>query len=218
MIEELKPHIRDYLVERKCEKMLEYIDLNNVLYGCDTGCGMGHHVRYFRDLGFKVVGVDLHNDIADKWYAKFDMRNCYIGFATSGGLVFSDFLYTINVLHHLPSREDQLKAIREAHRILRPGGLFFIHELNFRNFFIGLYVKYIFRHFRNIDQGNECWFDPKLLKQVPEFKLIAKEYFTFTPDFCPRWLLPLFKRIDEWSDGRWIARFGAHVMYVLEKK
>ena len=38
-----------------------------------------------------------------------------------------DFVYTINVLHHLPSVADQQRAFAEMLRVLRPGGVLFLH-------------------------------------------------------------------------------------------
>jgi SAM-dependent methyltransferase len=217
---ELPKHMTEYYVARKCGKMFvaffshhkpPMVDPERTGFsGIDLGCGVGHHVKWFNWYDyFIVIGIDK---------ATNDSYECMDGDIRDIRLKpDKDFAYTINVLHHLPSQEDQVKAMKEAARILKKGGLYFIHELSFRNPLIGLYVKHIFRHFRNIDQGSETWFDKRLFEQVPELKLIKTEYFTFTPDFCPKWLLPLFRKIDKWTDGKWIARFGAHVMFVLEK-
>lgn len=239
---ELPKHITEYFVERKCGKILMVlarraggyttlsgmmgwgndapIKLLNKPSGIDFGCGRGHHVRWFRKKGFRVVGIDSHlnyKSSKEGIIAKYDMRDFHI-LDGVGIYSFSDFIYTINVLHHLKNREDQIKAIREAARILKKGGLFIVMEMNFKNLLIALYVKHIFPCFRRYDFGIECWFDKKLFDKVLELKLIKTDYFTFTPDFCPKWLLPLFKKIDEWADGKWIAKFGAHVMYVMEKQ
>ena len=68
-----------------------------------------------------------------------------------------DFVYTINVLHHLQSQEEQEKAFKEAHRVLVKGGRFIIHEMNIKNPVFRFYMSYIFPLIKNIDEGTEIW-------------------------------------------------------------
>ena len=230
---ELPSHVMGYFADVKCRKIFDAIwNCKNIALtnpvpalGLDLGCGTGHHVGWlfnqfnFMSLNANTIGLDL--SMGNINHAKKSYPWCNFGRADITDLSdfasnFLHYAYTINVLHHMGKTEDQLRVMRGVHRILRPGGIFVIAEMNFLNPLIALYVKHLFRYVRNIDQGSEVWFDPKLLKGTA-FKLIKKEYFTFTPDFCPKWLLPLFRRIDAWADGRWFSRFGAHVMYVLEK-
>ena len=52
----------------------------------DVGCGKGRHAKYFNELGFNVVGIDLSlnsiakaklNETQDLKFYKFDMRNVF---------------------------------------------------------------------------------------------------------------------------------------------
>ena len=44
-----------------------------------------------------------------------------------------DFVYCINVMHHIEDRNDQSQAFDEIARILKPRGYFFLHEINVTN-------------------------------------------------------------------------------------
>ena len=128
-----------------------------------------------------------------------------------------DFVYTVNVLHHLPSRQHQRRAFDEARRALRAGGIFFLHEINVTNPLFRLYMGYLFPLLRNIDLGTERWLLPGSLAALPGWRLRQVRYFTFVPDFLPRRLAaPAWKLERRLERSRW-APLSAHYMAVLEK-
>jgi SAM-dependent methyltransferase len=92
----------------------------------EVGCGMGTDLLQFARGGADCTGVDLTPrsvEISSLHLGLYDMR---ADFALCDGerLPFADesfdVVYSNGVLHHTP---DTAQAVREVHRVLRPGGL-----------------------------------------------------------------------------------------------
>jgi len=114
----------------------------------DSGCANG---RLFGVLEVKKVdyyGIDISErliDIAKKNYprAKFQVADALnLPFPDN----FFDKIYSISVLHNVPSRELRLRYLKEARRILRPEGLLIIRVWDFwkRKAAPKLLIKYSF--------------------------------------------------------------------------
>jgi ubiquinone/menaquinone biosynthesis C-methylase UbiE len=212
---------RAALVERKTALMREAIHrLGGGRLGLDVGCGQGAYVARMRALGFDVVGID-----ASPGQVAMATRNVGApGLVTAGSVLripskaeAYDFAYTINVLHHLPSVDDQRLAFAELFRVLRPGGLLFVHEINTRNILFRFYMGYVFPSLNCIDEGIERWLLPDGFGVYTDVPVIDIRYFTFLPEFLPapaiRLLGPLERRLEQSR----LARFSAHYMAVLRK-
>lgn len=70
-----------FKVVSKFDMLPEIIDFTDLVQKngkiLDLGCGPGHHSKYFTDLGFKVVGVDLSENmisLAKKSFKNIDFR------------------------------------------------------------------------------------------------------------------------------------------------
>lgn len=211
----------DYLLVKKAEKIINLLRGENSL-GLDIGCGTGHHLHYISEKleGSRLIGLDYSNRQISLTKGRYPNLLLIQGSMTD--LAFKDhtfdFIYTINSLHHVKSRRGQIKTIKEACRTLKPNGLFIIHEMNVFNPLVRLYLNHIFPKTRNIDKGTEVWFDQKLLNTVEEFEVKRREYFTFIPDFCPEFLMPLFKTIEDILEMTFISKLGAHLMVVTQKR
>ncbi len=85
----------------------------------DVGCGLGLYVRRFRDFSSQVYGIDI--DPARVRDASADLPNIREGSAQA--LPYEndafDLVLSHEVLEHVP---DDVEAVREAYRVLRPGG------------------------------------------------------------------------------------------------
>src|SRR5581483_6495851 len=190
------------------------------LRGLDVGCGQGGYVQRMRTLGYAVDGIDPSA-------GQLRAARQRIG---EDGIVYHgsalqipaadesfDFIYTINVLHHLPSTDDQRAAFVELQRVLRPGGLIFVHEINTRNPLFRFYMGYVFPSLNCIDEGNERWLLPQALGRYTDARPVGIEYFTFLPDFMPAPIVRLLRPIEKLLEASPLRVYSAHYMAILQK-
>jgi SAM-dependent methyltransferase len=91
----------------------------------EVGCGLGTDGAQFAKAGAHYTGVDLTEAAVDLGRRRFELFNLPGDFrvADAEALDFADnsfdLVYSHGVLHHTP---DTAGAIREIHRVLRPGG------------------------------------------------------------------------------------------------
>jgi SAM-dependent methyltransferase len=97
----------------------------------DLGCGTGAFTRRLSALGLASTGVDISSRSIDRAnalgggaFVVGDMAGC--------SLPSSSFDYAVmsGALHHVPTRTDRVRSLREAHRLLKPGGRFFSYDPN----------------------------------------------------------------------------------------
>jgi ubiquinone/menaquinone biosynthesis C-methylase UbiE len=128
-----------------------------------------------------------------------------------------DFLYAINVLHHLRSVDEQRRAFVELLRVLKPGGLLFLHEINTRNILFRFYMVYVFPALNCIDEGVERWLLPHQLEQYTDAPVRSVRYFTFLPDFVPQSVARLLAPVERWLERSPFGIYSAHYMAVIFK-
>jgi ubiquinone/menaquinone biosynthesis C-methylase UbiE len=91
----------------------------------EVGCGLGTDGAQFAKAGADYTGIDLTEAAVDLARHRFELFNLQGTFriADAERLDFSDnsfdIVYSHGVLHHTP---DTASAIREIHRVLKPGG------------------------------------------------------------------------------------------------
>jgi ubiquinone/menaquinone biosynthesis C-methylase UbiE len=91
----------------------------------EIGCGLGTDGAQFAEAGADYTGVDLTEAAVELARKRFETFGTPGKFETADAeqLQFEDnsfdLVYSHGVLHHTP---DTAKAIREVHRVLRPGG------------------------------------------------------------------------------------------------
>jgi ubiquinone/menaquinone biosynthesis C-methylase UbiE len=124
----------------------------------DLGCGNGRLSELFRVKAVDYYGVDFSQkliDIARERYPhlKFQVADALnLPFPSN----FFDKVFSIAVLHHIPSKELRLQFLKETKRILRPKGLVILSVWNF-SFFknLNFLIKSISLKFRkNMDFGD----------------------------------------------------------------
>jgi ubiquinone/menaquinone biosynthesis C-methylase UbiE len=92
----------------------------------EVGCGMGTDLLRFARGGANVTGVDLtpRSVETSRHHLNLYGQNGDFALSDAESLPFADesfdVVYSNGVLHHTP---DTAEAVREIHRVLRPGGL-----------------------------------------------------------------------------------------------
>ncbi len=232
--EEIPKHVRDRLLAKKTALMRERLEAAGIAVGArglDLGCGQGWYLSALAGAGYRMHGLDYsvgqlrkaalsaRRDAGADPAQPLPLRLCQGDAQT---LPFPDgsfdFAYSINAFHHLPSAAAQERAIREIVRVLRPGGVFILHEINTQNPVFRLYVGYLFPLIKQIDEGTERWILPSALPPAPGAAWAAEaQYFTFTPDFVPSALQRLLGGIERALERSALRGWSAHYQACLVK-
>lgn len=222
---EIPQHVVVYLNGVKSEKTADAVcrflqPQDKRIRGLDVGCGTGNHALALQELipNSSIDGLDLSDRqlqrARDKGFpnllVKAPMYNT--GLSSSS----YDFVVAVNSVHHLSSRKRQRDTFHEFWRILKPNGIAIIHEINVTNPLMRFYMKTVFPRTRSIDDGTEL-FLRSLPFDVAEFRPLEVEHFTFVPDFTPGFLMRPMIKIDYVLSRSIVAKFGAHVMWVIQK-
>ena len=91
----------------------------------DLGCGNGRFYEFFKDKNIEYIGVDN----SEKLIGLANKKYPGIKFQTADALNlpfpndYFDKIYSIAVLHHIPSKEIRLQFLKEAKRVLKKGGI-----------------------------------------------------------------------------------------------
>ena len=112
----------------------------------EVGCGMGSDLLQFARGGARCIGVDLTPRSVQITRHRFKLYGADGSFMISDGehLPFQsesfDVVYSNGVLHHTP---DTAGAIREVHRVLRPGGVakIMLYHRNSLNYWIEIVLR-----------------------------------------------------------------------------
>ena len=211
---------RQTLVARKTAMMARTLRAHAAgCQGLDVGCGQGWHAARMNELGFSVRGIDASRaqvDIARRNGAGAHLEHGSVLAVPAAAGTF-DFVYAINVFHHLQSVDEQCRGFAELTRVLRPGGLLILHEMNARNILFRFYLGYLYPALRSIDEGTERWLLPDRLATYTALRLADVEYFTFLPDFLPGFLVRALRPLEVWLERSPIRTYAAHYMAVFEK-
>jgi SAM-dependent methyltransferase len=189
--------------------------------GLDVGCGQGAYVARMRELGFDVSGID-----SSAGQVALASRNVAQPDVVAAGSVLDipapdgsyDFVYIINVLHHLSSVDEQRRAFSELLRVLRPGGLLMVHEINTRNVLFRFYMGYVFPSLNCIDEGVERWLLPHRFAVYTDAPVVEIRYFTFLPDFLPQGVVRLLMPFERLIERSPLGVYSAHFMAVVRKE
>lgn len=113
----------------------------------DLGCGNGRLLEIFKDKNIDYIGIDSSEkliEIAKKKYpkAKFQKADALnLPFPAN----YFDKVYSIAVLHHIPSVKFRLRFLKEAKRVLKPEGLLILTVWNlWQQKFLKYHLKFFF--------------------------------------------------------------------------
>ncbi len=112
----------------------------------DLGCGNGRYFEYLKNKKVNYFGIDVSDNLIKIAKNKYPGANFQVADALN--LPFPDGFFDkvvgVAVFHHIPSVELRVSFLKEAKRILKPGGIIILTVWNFREikeFF--LYLKFI---------------------------------------------------------------------------
>lgn len=224
---QIPPHIRDYLARRKVNLMIDAINrmnfFDNDLMILDAGCGTGDHIKQVWDRGFRnIYGIDISASQINKAKLKnpFLAEKIIQGDILSRSFSAENFhvSYSINAIHHLPTAGNQLEAMNNLINITKTGGLIIIHEMNIQNPIFNFYLRRIFPKIRKIDTGcDELFLKPHFFYALTNVKVIDLKYYTFMPDFMPKFALNTGIALESFLEKTPLKSWSAHYMVVLRK-
>lgn len=91
----------------------------------DLGCGNGRYFPLFKEKGVDYFGIDNSEKLIEIARDRYREGRFQTGDVLN--LMFPDDyfdkIYSIAVLHHVPSEELRVNSLKEVKRVLRPGGL-----------------------------------------------------------------------------------------------
>ncbi len=119
---------------RRAGMFVEHARLGPGRRALELGCGTGLFLSGVASSGATLVGVDLSPDLLRRAAARLSgLPNVRLARVDAHRLPFPDesfdAVYGSSILHHL----DQAAALREAKRVLRPGGAIVFTEPNLWN-------------------------------------------------------------------------------------
>lgn len=120
----------------------------------DLGCGNGRFFNIISDIGSKYIGADNCSQLIKIAQKKNPQGKFLVDDALSLNFSNESFtkIFSISVIHHIPSKEMREKFLQECYRLLEPKGLIIItawnlwrnkkHKINiFKNFFLKIINK-----------------------------------------------------------------------------
>ena len=109
------------------EPMFAGLDLEGMKV-LDAMCGSGQTTSYLLERGANVTGLDISNEVIDTFQARWTSAGAVKRSLLDSGLAENSFdcVAVVGGLHHI---HPNLKAaVREIHRVLKPGGYFCFME------------------------------------------------------------------------------------------
>ncbi len=147
----------------------KYNNFNKVL---DFGCGNGRFSKFFNKNNY--IGIDISKNLIQIAKEKFPDKKFYLfdGLNIPFEKQTFDFIFSISVFHHIPSKQIRRDVLLEIRRVLKPGGLILLSvwKLNFKKKPLKLVFKNIF--FKIIKRSKLDFFDIWLPWQGKEKRYI----------------------------------------------
>ena len=141
----------------------------------DAMCGGGQNSILFTRMGARITALDLSDAQCELYRKRFPGHRILCGSVLETGLPDAsfDFIYC-DSLHHLHPRVDD--AMKEFHRLLRPGGQLMFWEPSGGSA-LDLFRRLWYRFDTKYFQANEAAIDlDRLMRDHPEFRLEKKRY------------------------------------------
>lgn len=172
----------------------------------DLGCGNGRLFSVLKDRKVHYCGVDLSDKLIDIAKNKYPQADFKVADALNLPFPddFFDKVYSISVLHNIPSKEFRLQYLKEAKRVLKVGGIFILRVWDFWRRKEGwrLFLKYSLLKFFNMSKLD--FFDVFVPWKNNKGKIVAQRYFHC---FTKKRIVSLVKEVNfkikkVWRSGK----------------
>jgi len=145
----------------------------------DSGCGNGRFYEVLEEKNVDFYGVDFSARLINIARNKYPEGKFQVADALNLPLPenFFDKVYSISVLHHLPSKEFQIQYLEEIKRVLKPKGLLILRIWDFWKRKEGwkLFFKYTF--LKLVGKSRLGFFDVFMPWKDSGGKIIIQRYF-----------------------------------------
>ena len=142
------------------EPMFEGLNLSGMKV-LDAMCGSGQTTNYLLGRGAIVTGLDISNEVVDTFRARWKDAKIVKRSLLNSGLPDNTFdcVVVVGGLHHI--HPNVKHAVREIHRVLKPGGYFCFMEPHSGSF--ADLVRRVWYRFDRFFSDNEASIDVKAL-------------------------------------------------------
>ena len=170
----------------------------------DSGCANGRLFEILRSVDY--IGIDISEKLIEIAKQKYPKGKFLVADALN--LLFPnnffDKIYSISVLHNIPSKEFRLQYLKEAKRVLKPGGLLILRVWDFWKRKEGWKLLFKYTFLKLIGQSKLDFFDVFVPWKNSEGKIMIQRYFHC---FSKREIEGLIKKVglrvkESWREGK----------------
>lgn len=165
-----------------CENIFEFLKDKEYKKLLDIGCGTGYLIDMLsKEYEAEFTGLDLSPEMIKQANSK-NIKNAKFVEGRSDAIPFDDNTFNIvtcsQSFHHYPDTD---KAMQEAKRVLKPGGLYILSDTGVGPFkMLGVKIDdFIYRHFSNTGDCNVSYME-KTIKDMERngFMIVKAEKLT----------------------------------------
>lgn len=212
-LEKLLQSVGDMALRRRAKKILCGLALKDTDRMLEIGCGNGYYLSLLNRLDFKLNLIGIDNDKVALKNAKIYIKNKSVKllYSDAESLPFPennfDKIIMSEVIEHVENEE---RVLKEAYRVLKPGGIFVLTTCNINYPFLWDPINWTLQHFFNTHIQKGFWAGiwnqhTRLYKKEQIEKATKKAGFKIEKvEFLTGWCLPF---------NHYIVNFIAKLFY-----